>query len=130
MIEGLSDAPLAWVQPNGYPDYADAWRSAGGTLNRWNTHMSLANGWWPDNLRSPELRNLLPKKLPATYGALIDDLARRLVFRTLAPAHRNAVLGFLGKAAGDPLKSTDAAVTWRFGYLVALILDSPYHGIR
>ena len=130
MIEGLSDAPLAWVQPNGYPDYADAWRSAGGTLNRWNTHMNLANGWWPDNLRYPDLRNLLPKKLPATYGGLVDDLARRLVFRTLAPTHRNAVLGFLGKAAGDPLKSSDAAVTWRFGYLVALILDSPYHGIR
>ena len=57
-VESMSDAPLAWVQPNGYPDYADAWRSAGGTLNRWNTHLSLAAGW-NDNLKTPNLRKNL-----------------------------------------------------------------------
>ncbi len=55
---------------------------------------------------------------------------RRLVFRKLEAVHRDAVLAFLGKAASDPLSKTDAAVTWRLPYLVALILDSPYHGIR
>jgi uncharacterized protein (DUF1800 family) len=131
MIDGLSDAPMAWAQPNGYPDTADAWRSAGGQLNRWNTHLSLAAHWWPDELVEPDLRNhLLPKKLPRTYGGLVDALCERLVFRTFAPPHRAALLGFLGHAASDPLHDTDAAVGWRLPYLVALILDSPYHGIR
>ena len=40
------------------------------------------------------------------------------------------VLTFLGKTTDSPLVKTDAAVTWRLPYLVALILDSPYHGIR
>jgi Protein of unknown function (DUF1800) len=131
MIEGLGDAPLAWGPPNGYPDVADAWRSAGGMLGRWNTHISLAAHWWPDTLQLPDLReHLLPKTLPATHGGLVDALAQRLVFRKLTVAHRDAVLGFLGRTATDPLHSSDEAVKWRLPYLVALILDSPYHGIR
>jgi len=68
--------------------------------------------------------------LPDSYGPLVDAVCKKLVFRTLAPAHRDAALVFLGKTAADPLAKGDAAVNWRLPYLVALILDSPYHGIR
>jgi hypothetical protein len=131
-VEGLGHLPMGWVPPDGYPDTADPWRSAGLTLGRWNTHMALAGGWWPaSDLRVPNLRKtLLPKKLPKTHGGLVDALAKRLVFRTLPPAHRAAILGFLERAAGDPLDEEDAAVDWRLPYVVALILDSPSHGIR
>jgi uncharacterized protein (DUF1800 family) len=130
-VDSLSDAPMAWPQPNGYPDTADAWRSAGGQLGRWNVHFTFAADWWHDQLVLPDLReHLLPKKLPKTYGALVDVLCKRLVFRTFAAPHRAAVLNFLQKSAHDPVTGTDAAVTWRLSYLVALILDSPYHGIR
>ncbi len=129
-LDGLSDLPYAWVAPNGYPDVAGAWRSAGSTLNRWNAHLSLAAGW-SDNLRLPNLRTtLLPAALPATHGELVQLLAQRLVFRKLSAAHRDAILGFLGRTTGDPLHANDEAVNWRLPYLVALILDSPYHGIR
>jgi len=131
MLEGLSHAPMAWTQPNGYPDVASSWKSAGGRLNSWNTHVSLAAHWWPDTLRLPDLKEtVLPKPLPGTYGGLVDAVAKAVVFRKLEAVHRAAALTFLGKAAGDPLSKTDAAVTWRLPYLVALILDSPYHGIR
>jgi uncharacterized protein (DUF1800 family) len=131
MVEGLGHLPMGWVPPDGYPDTADPWRSAGLTLGRWNTHMNLAGGWWPDELRIPDLRNnVLPKKLPKTYGGLVDVLAKRLVFRKLPPTHRNAVLAFLEHGATDPLGPTDAAVEWRLPHLVALILDTPSHGIR
>jgi hypothetical protein len=130
MLDGLSDLPYAWPLPNGYPDQASAWRSAGGTLARWNTHLSLAAGW-SDHLQFPDLRaELLPAALPPTYGGLVQELAQRLVFRKLSATHRDAVLGFLGRATGDALHSDDEAVGWRLPYLVALILDSPYHGIR
>ncbi len=129
-IESMSDAPLTWPQPDGYPDTADAWRSAGGTLNRWNAHLALAAGWYGD-LKNPELRKaLLGKTLPKDHGALIQALAKRLVFRTLSTEHRDALLTFLGAAASDPVTSSSAAVGWRLPYLVALILDSPYYGIR
>jgi uncharacterized protein (DUF1800 family) len=130
MLDGLSDLPYAWPLPNGYPDQTAAWCSAGGTLARWNTHLSLAAGW-SDHLQVPDLRtNLLPATLPATHGELVQALAQRLVFRSLSATHRNAVLGFLGRTTGDALHAGDEAVGWRLPYLVALILDSPYHGIR
>jgi uncharacterized protein (DUF1800 family) len=130
MSQDLGQAPMAWPQPNGYPDEALSWQSAGGVLARWNSHMSLAAHWWPSSLRQPALRTLLPKKLPGTYGAFVDDLAKRLVFRKLTPAHRKAVLTFLGHPASDPLTSSSEAVNWRFAYVVALILDTPYHSLR
>jgi hypothetical protein len=70
-------------------------------------------------------------KLPKTYGALVDVMAKTLVFRKLAPAHRSAVLAFVEKADTDSVNENDPFLRdWRFPYLVALILDTPYHGIR
>ena len=129
-VQGLGDAPLAWGPPNGYPDTADAWASAGGTLGRWNATTALAS-WDRPGLARPDLRKeLLPKKLPKTHGALVDTLSKRLVFRTLGPAHRAAVMDFLGVQAHDPVTSSSAAVTWRLSGLVSLILSSPYHVLR
>lgn len=128
--DGLGQQPLAWSPPDGYPDVALSWQSAGGTLARWNTHLSLAAHWWPKELRQPPLRELLPRRLPRTHGALVDALAKRLVFRTLAPPHKRAILEFLGRSAADPLDVDSQAVGWRLPYLVALILDSPYHAVR
>ena len=130
MIDDMGHAPMAWHMPNGYPDVAVAWQSAGTTLARWNSHLSLAAHWWPDALVQPALRTLLPKTLPATHGALVDALSKRLVFRTLAASHKTAVLQFLGKAATAPLSAGDEAVGWRLPYVVALILDTPYHAVR
>ena len=133
-IESLGDLPMGWIPPNGYPDYADAWRSAGITLGRWNMHIAMAAGWWPaSELRVPDdlKRELLGKGLPDTYGGLVDELTKRLVFRKLSAAHRAAVLAFIGKAASDVPSGGDPFLQdWRFPYLVALILDSPYHGTR
>ncbi len=130
MIGDLAQAPMAWSPPNGYPDDAASWRSAGGTLGRWNMHMSLAAHWWPDSLVLPPLRNLLGTVNPKTHGELVDLLAKRLVFRTLSTAHRAAVVGFLGKLPSDPVNRDSEAMGWRLPYLVALILDSPYHEVR
>jgi hypothetical protein len=130
MIDGLGNTPMGWIPPNGYPDVADAWRSAGGTLGRWNMHMSLAAHWWPDNLVQPPLSKLLPKNLPATHGGLIDALAKRLVFRKLSAEHTASVLAIVERDPSDPLDDDDAAVDWRLPYLVAAILDSPYHATR
>ena len=130
MTSGLGDAPLAWAPPNGYPDHADAWRSAGGLLARWNMHQALSANGWPEQLRRPRARALLPARLPRTHGAAIDALSKRLVFRTMRPTDRDAVLGLLGRNADDPLGEEDELIGWRLPYVVALILDTPYHEVR
>lgn len=133
MIDGMGDLPMAWIPPNGYPDYADAWRSAGITVGRWNMHTAMANGWWPASmLKVPGdwVPRLLGKKLPKTWGGVVDRLSKRLVYRKLPAAHRDAVLTFLGKTDAAPVDENDQWLGWRFPYLIALFLDSPYHGIR
>ena len=130
MAGSVGQAPLAYHPPTGYPDVAAAWQSTGGTLQRWNMHLGLVNNWWPKELRTPQPRTLLPARLPATHGALVDALAMRLVFRPLGSAHRAAVLTFLEVGAGTVLTPTSPAVTWRLATAAALILDSPYFQLR
>jgi uncharacterized protein (DUF1800 family) len=132
LVGGLGMAPMAWHPPNGYPDVADAWQSAAGTLGRWNAHVHLAARWWPDDkeLAHPDPRTWLPTVLPATYGGLVDALAQRLVYTGLPAASRTAVLGFMGKRGADPLKADDEWVGWRLPFVAALVLDTPVHGTR
>jgi uncharacterized protein (DUF1800 family) len=131
--DSLQQAPLAWAQPDGYPDVAGAWTAAGGLLERWNMHLGLAAGWWPDSshINVPAARRFLPKLTPTTtYGSLVDALARRLHGGPLPAAHAAAVLTFVGKKPADRVRTTDRWVTWDLVRLVALLLDTPSHQRR
>ncbi len=144
----LGHAPLNWGQPNGYPDTARDWQSASGMLGRWNNHRSHVNGWWPSATNNaftwpakpkvkgwaaadlPLCRGLIPAKLPATYGGLVDRVSERLLQQKMKSVHRDAILTFFGKTASSPLSENDAIVRWQFGDLLSLVLDSPYHALR
>jgi len=131
ITESAGQAPMAWAPPNGYPDVATAWASPSGQLIRWNAHLNIAAGWWPSTLQRPaSLVAAFAGTVPATYGALVDAVATRLVGRTLAPAHTAAITAFYGKTPAAALRSGDAAVGWAFPYLVALLLNSPYFALR
>jgi uncharacterized protein (DUF1800 family) len=138
----LGHQPLAWHLPDGYADVASAWQSTNGTLERWNVHMTVAGQWWivrvgnpsdvndPPMLQAPPVSTFLPNPLPATYGAYVNVLSERLLFQRMEAGQRAAILAFLGKTDKQAVKATDAAVTWRLPYVVALILDSAYHAVR
>ena len=126
----LGQAPMGWHPPNGYPDVAIAWQSAGGTLARWNTHLSLAAGWWPKDLRRPDLESLLGTTVPKTYGALVDQAAAGLGLAQPTRNVRGAISTFLGHSAAAPLKLGDEAFGWRLPYVFALLLDSPAAALR
>jgi uncharacterized protein (DUF1800 family) len=130
VCESLGQAPLAWSPPDGYPDTAVEWSSAGGILDRWNTHMSLAAHWWPDQIRRPPLRSYLPRDLPRTYGELVQAVAKRVVFVKLPAAQRDAICGFFDHGPGDRVHEGDAIVEWRLSHLVSLLLDTPAHLLR
>jgi uncharacterized protein (DUF1800 family) len=121
----LGQPPMGWHPPNGYPDVAAAWSSAGGTLERWNSHLGLAAGWWPNQLGHPKLASLLRPAHPSTYGALVDAVAAGLALPRPTSTVRAAVCTFLGKRTGDRLHAGDEALGWRLPYVFALVLDSP-----
>lgn len=126
----MGQAPLGWPGPDGYPDVAAAWASSSGTLRRWNLHIGVLVGYSFPGLPRPASRSLLPTTLPATHGAYVDALAGRLLVSPLSTAQRTVLCTSMDRAPGDPLKITDAAVTWRIPYIAALILDSPNFATR
>ena len=124
---------LAWAQPDGYPDVAGAWTAAGGLLARWNMHLGLAAGWWPNSTQiyKPNSHAFLPKLTSTTtYLALVNAIATRLTGAALPAAHTAAVLTFLGKRPTDRVRPDDQWVTWDVERLLALVLDTPNHQLR
>jgi hypothetical protein len=59
-----------------------------------------------------------------TVGAFVDNLCARLCFQAFQPAHRDALVAFLG---GDPAATVRDDVA---GPAVVLVLDSPYFALR
>ena len=130
MSEQLGQPPLGWHPPDGYPDIASAWASTTSTLAKWNIHMNLANQWWPKDLVHPPAARWLPSPLPTTHGGLVDGITAMLMLPPLPAAHRSAICTFLDKRPADPLQPGDAAMSWRLGYVVALLLDTPQAALR
>jgi uncharacterized protein (DUF1800 family) len=131
MVDEAGQAPMSWAPPNGFPDVAAAWASPSGQLIRWNAHLNIVAGWWPKQLVRPaNLVTGLIGAVPGTYGGLVDALAKRLFGRTLAAEHTAALTAFYGRTPASALKSSDGAVGWALPYLVAMMLNSPYFGIR
>ena len=132
MCSSAGQAPLSWAPPNGYPDVAAAWASPSGQLVRWNAHLNVAAGYWPNTLVRPAslLTSFAGTGLPATYGVLIDAVSNRLLQMTLPGAQREAIAGFWGKTPASPVKANDPAVGWMFPYLLTMLLNSPTFALR
>jgi uncharacterized protein (DUF1800 family) len=129
-LDGQGHQPYAWPQPDGYPDRADAWSSSAGVLARWNITLGIATEGWPNQFTHRPLRELVPRRLPATHGALVAGLGLRLLQRPLPVAHVDAICRFLGRRTTSPLSADSEAIGWRLPYVVALVLDSPLHVLR
>jgi len=131
----IGHGPLAWNPPNGYPDVAPAWQSAAGTLGRWNAHLNVAARWWPTTLTGPALITMVPKRRPATYGALLDVLSNRILQQPISARQKAAICTFLTDewttvTPSKALPKNSAALGWRLPSIVALLLDSPQHALR
>ena len=126
LMISVGNVPLDWPAPNGYPDVATAWRSAGNLLTLWNLHLGLAGSWW-GGLKAPATADLYDAK-PKTSGEAIDALTTRLTGMRFGTAHRAALQGFLNEPASTPLDQSN--LRW-VGYpLTAIILDGPHHALR
>ena len=130
MLGDLGHQPLAWPQPNGYPDVAAAWQSTAGTLGRWNANLNLAGDWWPKGFGRPPLTSLVPTPRPATHGALVTALGATLRSRPVTAAERDAVCTFLGVSASTAVHADSEVLNWRLPYVVALLLDAPSQLLR
>lgn len=126
----VGQQPLAWPQPDGYPDVAAEWQSAADTVGRWNMNSSLVGNWWPKGFRRPALSTFTPNPLPATHSELINAMAVKLRQRPVTVVERDAICGFLGVKPTTRVTKTSEAVTWRREQVLSLLLDGPTQAWR
>jgi uncharacterized protein (DUF1800 family) len=125
-LEQLGHFPTGMPTPNGYPDVHVAWTSAGTMINLWNETMSIVEG------RRAMFTYVAPERIlgttpPATAGAYVDALARRLLHQPLSARERNLVLGVADVAATDRV---DATFNGAIRAVIRTILASPQHYLR
>lgn len=123
----MGHAPLAWGPPNGYPDVKKAWESSGNMVRLWDLHRGLVQG------ANKSFQYVAPEAqfgavVPATYGAAVDVLTRRLTGQKFTQPHRAALLAFLGAAETTPVASPDLKDMVQ--HVIPLIFDSPYKTLR
>lgn len=128
MTGDTGNVPQTWAPPNGFPDVATAWRSAGSLTRLWTYHRGVAMNWWPDALVVPPLTGLYPTPGPLTSGAVIEVLAQRLLGGSMPEAATTALQTFLGEPATTTLDRS--TLRWHLGQVVSLILDGPQFAKR
>lgn len=125
ITDRLGHQPLEWPAPNGYPDVAGAWRSAGMLMRLWHVHAGLAGAWY-QSLTLPTLKPLLGT--PATSGAAIKSLTTSITGTKWTSAHLTALQTFMGEPASTAI--AQSRMQWLRDPLIGLILDSPQFALR
>ncbi len=125
-MEQLGHFPTGMPTPNGYPDVFVAWTSVGTMVNMWNEALSIIDG------RRGMFTYVSPDKLlgtapPATAGAYVDALAKRLVHQSFTARERDLILGVAGVTAGT---AVDATFNGAIRAVARAILASPHHHLR
>jgi hypothetical protein len=126
VTSSMGHVPLDWPAPNGYPDVAASWRSAGTLLNTWNYHLGFASGWW-GSFKAVD-PNALYGGTPANSGDAIDRLTRRLTGQSWTSAHRAILQKFLNEPASTTMAKS--VLRWNVLPLIGIILDGPHHALR
>ncbi|MDO3701764.1 DUF1800 domain-containing protein [Micromonospora sp. C28SCA-DRY-2] len=124
-LRELGQYPMGQPTPDGYPDVYVAWTSAGTMVNGWNEAGDLLAGYRTTfTYTRPEK---LVAKPPATAGAYVDALAKRLVQQKLSARERALILGVAGVSAGTRV---DATFNGAIAAVARAILASPQHHLR
>ena len=124
-LDQEGQTPHGWMPPNGYPDVAAAWLSAGAMIQRWNLHRTFAYGWW-EHLHYTRPSKIVKRTRGMTTLAWTRAVAVRLFGFAPPRGKLAAVISGAHLSSGAPAPTED----WQCGKVVALLLDSPYFQLR
>jgi len=124
----LGQLPHHRLDPDGYPDVAEAWVSSDGLLTRWNFVYRLVEQ--PGRGFPWSLDPLLQGLQQPTPASLTDRLVERLLHRTIDAGDREVMISYA--AQGHPVDAALAAgdVAPVARRLIVYILNSPYFQLR
>lgn len=120
-------APLSWTPPNGYPDVAAAWLSAGGMVTSWNMHRRLVYGHLGGLKRTATVKETHAPTGSATYREWIGGMSMDLLGLW---ANEATVLAICTGLAVGPGQIVGSSMDWQAPDVAALLFDSPQFQLR
>ena len=117
--------PLSWPTPDGYPNTIAPWLGAASVLARMNMHSDLANAKTIAAL-SPGWKKIAAAEAGKPWGEVLTSMEQRVLFTTIKPEHRDAVLTLINKKANDTASASELE-TLVPGAVLPALLNSPYH---
>ena len=124
----MGQRPFDWPRPDGSPDVADAWTSAGRMLNSWSIHRSMSVGATAGaDYRSRA--SWLPA-LPARFDTVVDHIARQVLACPASSALCDAASVYAAIPRGQIITTADTLTNVRMAALMSTLLNSPEHMTR
>ena len=124
-LNDLNHLPGAESSPVGFSDRSGSWVGTDALLRRWELMGDLGRGVVQG--ASVDLDTLVGAA-NVSAATLVDRLTNRLLGQRLSDARRQALFGFLGRAATDLVQPK--LLQAKRGDLVGLVLSSPEFGTR
>ena len=129
MCSSVGQVPLSWPSPDGYPDTAAAWRSAGSMTSAWVAQWKLVDNDWAHAFKPWQPTPLLSDPTPRTTAEALDQLAVKLLGTPLVGHQRASLLTYLREKETTPFRASTVS-RGEFRPLIALLLHSPQHSQR
>jgi hypothetical protein len=127
--ESVGQRPFDWPRPDGWPDVADAWTSAGRLLGSWGLHRSLASGYPAHGATYRSPHSWLPA-LPARFDTVVDHVSRQVLARPAPETLLHAAVEHVAISRGKVIRVPDDLPPYRMNMLLSTLLDSPQHMTR
>ena len=124
----LGQRPLGWLTPNGYPDSATAWATAGAFSSQWRFQYNLVAGQYSSTLTLPDASTFVGGAASGTVSDALDAMCTSLLGQPPTDAARRAYLDYLGDDGTTPFR--DSAFAGQTRAVAALMLHSPSHTVR
>jgi uncharacterized protein (DUF1800 family) len=129
-VGGIGLVPFSWATPDGQPVDNESWSSPGRLMGSMDVHWQLAHGHYPDEA----VRYKAPMKwMPAPavrFDELVDHLSQQLLHRHSDGRLLKACSKAVDVRPKDYIIEDHELIEWKFGRLLATILDSPAHYSR
>jgi uncharacterized protein (DUF1800 family) len=125
-LQELDHFPMGKLTPNGYADIFLAWSSASTMIKCWNEAYDAIEG------RRRMFTYVKPEQLvgttpPATAGAYLDALSKRLINVIFNDSQKAAILSIAGAQANTPV---DARFNGAITDIARAIFATPHHHLR
>jgi hypothetical protein len=127
--ESMGQRPFDWPRPDGSPDVADAWTSAGRILGSWALHRSLASGYPAKGVTYPLPQSWLPS-LPARFDTVVDHVSRQILGRPVPKTLLDAAVKHVAISRGKVIRIPTDLPPYRMTMLLSTLIDSPQHMTR